>query len=295
MSTPMASLISNICSLILLALFPMGMATATEFRIATAEQLDTPIGQAVVNFVDKVQRADRGLSLNYFPGLGSASEIRRMLEKRSIDIAVVPFDSIPVLAGSPLSNPFFAKNSKEVRQALGSEVGAFAKSDLAQKNFLTMDFWHVSSELFGSKAPILNVRSLQGAKVLATSNRINETLSALGATTVNVAFGELYAALNAGIADGANVGVNPKTPSSQFNEVLTHYVDREFKPSLYAVLVNKDQWPEIDYPTQYLFAREAESVGEELVRVVEADEKSFKQQRISRGASFYEWNEVLTN
>lgn len=259
---------------------------ADDYRITT---VGDDAASAVQRMADRLQADGNGATLSFLPGLASAGEMLNVLDAGLVDIVVVPFPFVPALARSPLQEPFMARDAIEVRKAIDSEVGAFEKAEVEQAGYRVLDFWHVSSSIFGSTRPVLEVQDLQGLKVRQGAEDDGQTLLALGAAPVTLAFGEVFASLQAGAIDSSAVPLNETSVALGFADIVTNYVDRLYVPSLYAVLISEERWAGVPFADQHHLAKAAEEVGESLVDKLLQQAQAFRTQGLSRGAAFNGW------
>ncbi len=268
----------------------ISFVAAEEYRITTVGSPVQPPALAIAKFEHRLANEDTNASLTFLPGLAGSRDLIGLLEAGVVDIAVVPFEAVPSLAHSPLLEPFLARNAKDVRQAINSEVGAFEKADVESDGFRVLDFWHVSSTIFGSKTPVKEVRDLRGLKIYDGGGQRGKTLLALGAAPTQMAFGEVYTALAAGAIDSLAVPFDSRGQASGLVEVIEHYVDRLYRPRIYAVLVSEQRWTELPFPDQHYLAKAAEEVGETLVGSLDAQAAKFRSEELARGSTFNAWN-----
>ncbi len=278
----------SVCLLLALNMLAARTAVADVYSIAT---VGDPARNAVVQFDQELQSLSLAIELNDLTGIGRASELIGLLESGAIDLAVVPFEAIPTLSNSPILEPFLSIDAAGVRQAIDSQVGAFDRAQLERSNKLrVIDFWHVSSSIPGSVSPIEQVSALQGRKVAVPFAQDTELLATLGASTVAMPSGEIVTALERGALDSAPVPYDESARVFGFAQVVNNYVDRLYKPRVYAVIITEDRWSNIDYPEQYHLAQTAQKVGESLSVALDNDAAAFKQSELLRGASFADWN-----
>lgn len=255
----------------------------------------TTIGQAAESAVREFSAAataqNPDIQIDFAPNIAGPNDFIPFLEKGLFDIAVVPFETLPQLANSPLLQPFLSEDAIGVRRTIDSEVGAFAKADLQRNtNLRTLDFWHVASTIFATKNPVRRVDDLQGLKFAAPPTQASETLTQLGMSQVAIPAGEVVIALERGALDSSAVPIDNGNLALGFAQVVTNYVDRLYKPSLYAVVITKDRWESMPYPDQYALARAATMVGEGLVSSLNVQAKTFKEDALARGDVFAPWN-----
>lgn len=263
------------------------LALAKDYRVAAN---GPAAADAVSQFKDDLVSRAPELEIQFVPGIGKSSELVDFLNQGLIDIAIIPFGAIPELVRSPLLEPFYSKDAAGVRQAIDSQVGAFEKTDLEREDLRVLDFWHVSSSIFGSKTNVKKVSDLQGLKVAAANTGQNsEIFKALGATPIAIPSSEIFTAMERGALDSSVIPLRPSDPSFGIHRTVTNYVDRLYKPDLYAVVISKDRWDKIPYEDQYALARAAVAIGEKLTKDLDVQAVAFKQNEITRGARFAEW------
>ena len=110
--------------------------TAETLRVAT-------VGERAANglrqYSERVGEVRADLLLEDVTGIGTASDLQPLLEQGLIDIAVIPFEAIRLLANSPLLAEFMAANSEEVRRSIDSEAGAFERHLMEMKDLRVLD------------------------------------------------------------------------------------------------------------------------------------------------------------
>lgn len=250
---------------------------------------DGQVGAVISAFSTELEKQHADISMEHLDGVGSASELTQLLDNKLIDIAAVPFEEIPALAGSPLLKPLLAKDAAALRQTINSEIGALAKADLERGGYRVLDFWHVSSTILGSKGTVSSVAEVQGIKVFGTGGQSGDDLEALGASPVQMAFAEVVPALERGAVDAGAIPFDSRAQELGFAGLLENYVDRVYKPAIYAVIVTDDLWKKIPFADQYFLAKVAGELGDSLVESLDVQAESFRSEERERGAVFNVW------
>ena len=266
-------------------------AAAEEYRITVPDLFGSPPARAAIAvFERQLEKEDTDARLSFIPGIANPDEILGKLHDGTVDIAVIPFEVVPALVGSPLLRPFLAQGAAEIRQVIESEVGAFEKADVERDGLRVLDFWHVSSTIFGSKTPVLRpLDDLKGRKIYEDVWQPDDTLLALGATPIQMPFGEVVPALRAGAIDACAIPLDNRAETLGFAGLVQHYVDRIYRPRLYAVLVTDQRWKQIPFPHQHYLAKAANTVGESLVGGLEAEAAEFRSDQVALGSIFNNW------
>ena len=104
-----------------------------------------------------------------------------------------------------------------------------------------------------------------------------------------MAFGDVIPALRAGRIDASAIPLDNRAKALDLAGLNPHYVDRTYRPRLYAVLVTGQRWKKIPFPHQHYLAKAANTVGEPLVGGLEAQAAEFRSDELARGSIFNTW------
>lgn len=266
--------------------FAAGSLSAETLRAAT---VGDRAAKGLQQYRERVGEARADLLLEDVTGIGAASELQLLLEQGHLDLAIIPFEAIRLLAQSPLLAEFMATNSEAVRRSIDSETGAFERHLMETEGLRVLDFWHVSSTLFGSNSDVASVEALQGLKVASVSLDNEAFLTQIGAAPVRTAAADLPQSLQAGSLDASAVPYETADTALGLNQFVRNYVDRIYKPSLYAVVVSVDRWEALSFPDQVALSRSAKEIGDELSRSLDAEALAFKARERGQGAQFAVW------
>ena len=122
-----------------------------------------------------------------------------------------------------LSLPFIFKNEKHFWWYLAQpEAESFVKA-LEEKGLKKIGYIDSGSRNFFTQKPVKTPADLKGQKIRVMASPVMvETMKALGATGVPVAWAELYTALQTGVVDGAENN-HPSVVTKKFYEVTKYY------------------------------------------------------------------------
>ena len=121
-----------------------------------------------------------------------------------------------------MNGPYFAENLEEVAKLTKSPTVKGFLDDLANKYGLKiLSFsWVQGYRHFFTNKPIRTPEDLKGLRIRTPPAPIwQESIRALGATPVALAFGEMYPALQSKVMDGVELVYN-NIPAGRFYEVL---------------------------------------------------------------------------
>ncbi|MCJ7493171.1 MAG: C4-dicarboxylate TRAP transporter substrate-binding protein [Deltaproteobacteria bacterium] len=185
-----------------------------------------------------------------------------------------------------MNGPYFAENLDEVAKLRNSPTIKGFLDELANKSGIKiLSFsWVQGYRHFFTNKPIKTPEDLKGLRIRTPPAPIwQESIRALGATPVALAFGEMYPALQSKVMDGVELVYN-NIPAGRFYEVLK-YVNE----SRHIMLVNFEaisaKWFDAlpaDY--QNILVEECDKAGIETSKLImEKLEKEVKADLIKRG------------
>jgi len=185
-----------------------------------------------------------------------------------------------------MNGPYFAENLDEVAKLRNSPTIKGFLDELANKSGIKiLSFsWVQGYRHFFTNKPIKTPEDLKGLRIRTPPAPIwQESIRALGATPVALAFGEMYPALQSKVMDGVELVYN-NIPAGRFYEVLK-YVNE----SRHIMLVNFEaisaKWFDAlpaDY--QKILVEECDKAGIETSKLImEKLEKEVKADLIKRG------------
>jgi TRAP-type C4-dicarboxylate transport system substrate-binding protein len=141
-----------------------------------------------------------------------------------------------------LELPFMTSSPEEHRRA-AEKLRPFFTEQFARKNILLMTIhpWP-SQQLYSTKKAVATVGDWKGMKIRTTGAEQTELVKSLGAAPVNVAFGEVYTALQRGVIEAAITSA-PNAEPMKFFEVakyLNYWFINGFYGEFYGI--NKKAW-----------------------------------------------------
>jgi tripartite ATP-independent transporter DctP family solute receptor len=185
-----------------------------------------------------------------------------------------------------LNGPYFAENLAEVTKLTKSPTIKGFLDELANKYGLKiLSFsWVQGYRHFFTNKPVRTPEDLKGLRIRTPPAPIwQESVRALGATPVALAFGEMYPALQQKVMDGVELVYN-NIPAGRFYEVLKYVTE-----SRHIMLVNFEaisaKWFNalpLDY--QKILVEECDKAGIETSKLImDKLEKEVKADLIKRG------------
>jgi tripartite ATP-independent transporter DctP family solute receptor len=184
-----------------------------------------------------------------------------------------------------LNGPYCAENLDEVAKLKNAPTIKRFHDELASKyGFQVLSFgWVQGYRHFFTNKPVRKPEDLHGLRIRTPPAPIwQESVRALGATPVALAFGEMYPALQQKVVDGVELVYN-NIPAGRFYEVLK-YVSETGHIMLVNYEVISAKWFNALPPDyQKILVEECEKAGLETSKRIMASEKVVKADLIKRG------------
>jgi len=121
--------------------------------------------------------------------------------------------------------PFIFQNRAHVDKVLFGPVGKKMEDDYLKASRMRIISWFEWGDraIFNNKKPINTPADLSGVKIRVPKNPVMvKTYNALGATATAIAWGEMYSALQQGLADGLE-GPPQGMIDMKFHDFLKYY------------------------------------------------------------------------
>lgn len=164
--------------------------------------------------------------------------------------------------------PFLFETTAKARGVLDSEVGTELLATLSDVGIKGLSYWENGMYILGSTKPITKLEDMKGLKVRTIESNLQADIyGSLGATSVVVAWGEVYTALQTGACDVTTTTL-PNMYSAKQNEVAKYITQANQIYGPAPLLMSQKTW---------------ESLPEDIQKIVQeaADEaKDYERQAV---------------
>jgi len=185
-----------------------------------------------------------------------------------------------------MNGPYFAENLEEVAKLTKSPTVKGFLDDLANKYGLKiLSFsWVQGYRHFFMNKPIRTPEDLKGLRVRTPPAPIwQESIRALGATPVALAFGEMYPALQSKVMDGVELVYN-NIPAGRFYEVLKYVSETHHIMLVNFEAISAKWFNTLPPDYQKILVEECDKAGIETSKLImDKLEKEVKADLIKRG------------
>ena len=243
-------------TLSMLFLFP-SMSTAAEktqpvtYRYAELAETDHPLTKDAHYFADRVNELSEGrITIEIYDNaqLGAEKEAVQGTQMGSIDfcratITLLADFNMPKL--NVLGLPYMFRDRSHFWNVLNSEIGEEILAYPQEQGTGLVGLWMAEEgtrNLITVEGPIASMADLKGKKIRANNASLMiDTINAMGASAVPMAYTEVYTSLNSGTIEGLEniaAGFN----SSSMAEVAPYYALTRHMTSVLMILMNENAW-----------------------------------------------------
>jgi TRAP-type transport system periplasmic protein len=185
-----------------------------------------------------------------------------------------------------MNGPYFAENLDEVAKLQNAPTIKGFLDDLSNKHGLkVLSFsWVQGYRHFFTNKPIRTPEDLKGLRIRTPPAPIwQESVRALGATPVALAFGDMYPALQQGVMDGVELVYN-NIPAGRFYEVLKYVSETRHIMLVNFEVVSAKWFDALPPDYQKILVEECDKAGIATSKLIlDKLEKDVKQDLVKRG------------
>lgn len=239
---------------------PRARAAEFNYKLATDLPPNDPMNLRFATAIKAIERESGGrLAIRVFPSsqLGTISEELNQVRSGALELYCCGYgNQMPVAPLAGINSLAFAWDGYHgIWPAMDGDLGAFLAAQVAK----TGTIQHVSKafdvgfrQITSGKTPIKVPADLKGFKIRVPPAPILETLfTALGASPINLSYGELYTALQTGLADGSE---NPLwvLASMHVYEVQKHVTITNHSWDGFVTVANSRAWARLPVELQQI-------------------------------------------
>lgn len=230
------------------------------------------------HLADRLKEVTSDLDITVYPAaqLGSEAELLEQLVAGELDLAISG-PSFLAMWHPPLGvlDAAFASRDLDhmLETARGEEMAPHWDELRKRYDIRVLDTWAYGARHLTSNVPIRHPDDLKGFRLRLPGARVWQASGeALGASPMPISFGEVYLALQQGIADGQENPV-PVIKAMGFHEVqkcinLTGHIQSSVQ-----ILMNERTWQRLDAKQQAALMKVVKELGDEVYRGTIEDEK----------------------
>ncbi|APZ90979.1 Neu5Ac-binding protein [Fuerstiella marisgermanici] len=248
-------------------------------RMAHVYEVSSPThAYGTAHLAQRLKQVTSDLDVTVYPAaqLGTEAELLEQLVAGELDLAISG-PSFLAMWHPPLGVLDAAYASRDLDQMLETARGEDMAPhwDELRKRFdvRVLDTWAYGSRHITSNIPIRNPTDLDGFRLRMPGASVWQASgAALGASPMPISFGEVYLALQQGIADGQENPV-PVIKAMGFHEVQKCLNLSGHIQSSIQILMNERTWQRMDTDQQAALMKVVKELGEDVYRGTVEDEQ----------------------
>jgi C4-dicarboxylate-binding protein DctP len=209
---------------------------------------DTPKGKAAEYFAKKAEELTKGkVKVEVY---GNSTLYKDKEEMEALQLGAVQMLAPSLAKFGPLGVkefevfdlPYIFDNYDDLHKVTMGPVGQQLLGKLEAKGIKGLAYWDNGFKSFSANTPIKAPADLKGKKLRIQSSKVlEEEIRALGALPQQMAFSEVYQALQTGVVDGTENPVS-NLYTQKMHEVQKYLTITDHGYLGYAVIVNKKFW-----------------------------------------------------
>ena len=268
-------------------------AEVVTLRMANSITSTEPMAIAINNFVDRVWEAsNHTLKIEtYFDSiLGDDNEVIESIVRGSNMIMMV--DPAQIADYAPdyaiMTGPYLYDSIEEIEKLAFSNVGQELADEAYAGGLKILDnmcTYFGSRELI-TKKPVTSPADMAGLKVRTPSTALwVETLTAMGASTTSIPFGDVYSSLSTGVCDAMENPL-PTIYNAKFQEVCDYVSLTGHMLAVNGWAMSTQVWESLSPEHQTLLSIEALNLAREGSKLVEEAEAEVIEAMKAEGVTF---------
>lgn len=209
---------------------------------------DTPKGKAAEMFAKKAAELTHGkVKVEVYANstLYKDKEEMEALQLGAVQMlapSLAKFGPLGVKEFEVFDLPFIFSDYDALRKVTNGAVGKQLLSKLEPKGIRGLAYWDNGFKSFSANTPIKAPADLKGKKMRIQSSKVlEEQMRSLGSLPQQMAFSEVYQALQTGVVDGTENPIS-NLYTQKMHEVQKHLTLTDHGYLGYAVIVNKKFW-----------------------------------------------------
>ncbi len=240
-------------------------------KLNESQGLGSPEDIALAEFRRMVETESNGelkIAIHLQDALGKPAEAIEALSIGALDLYSGALEYYATIIPEEInitSLPYLFQTQDELRTYLNSEAFKAAEQKMVDRGirFISTE-WNGDRgpyRVLVSSKPVLQARDLEGLKVRMFPNEIySRSWEHLGATPIQIAWGETYLAIRQGVVDAVTSPLSG-VHSMKFTEVAPYVVEIREYPQTWPMTISERTWNRLTEAERDLLVRAANNAG----------------------------------
>jgi len=240
-----------------------------ELRLAHGLTPGSPYDKGAHRFAELAEQYSRGeIKIKIFPSaqLGTEQVTAKMVQLGTLDMCLTAVNN-STMWYRPMDiyiMPFIFQNREHVNNVLFGPVGKKLEEEYLKASSMRILSWFEWGDrsIFNKVRPINKPEDLKGIKIRVPKNPVMvDTYNAIGATATAIDWGELYSALQQGLADGLE-GPPQGMIDMKFYDFLKYYSYVNIFYGLADVYMNEKMFQSLSKENQQALIKAGREAGD---------------------------------
>lgn len=265
-----------------------------ELQLSHVVANETPKGAAALKFKELVEERSEGkIQVGVFPNselYGDEDELQA-LQSGAVQMLAPTTSKFTTIAPQlqVLDLPFIFDEYEDISEVADPETAVgrsiYGNEDLANRDILVLGLWVDGFKQIASNSQVKSPEDLEGMQFrIQPAEALRSTYEAWGAQPTQIAFGELYNALQQGVIDGHE---NPYSVihGSRANEVQDYIAESNHGANVSVATINQTFYDSLPEDLQQIVTESAREAAEYNLRIAEEDNQRGKERILESGSS----------
>ena len=265
------------------------------FNVANLEPVEAPTNLALNRFIELVEeRTDGDINIINNPGgeLGTGLELVEGVSMGSIDMTKVVLEWYAPFVNdfNVYTTGFTFDDGDHFRKFLNSEIYEDMITQAEEKLGIKViaDNWVALPRIMASTKPIYEPEDLHGLSMRVPEIEMYlRTWEALGTSPTQIAWAEVYLALDTGTVEAAE-GPADQMYATGFYEPAPYLIETNHLQQVFTVAINENVWNSLNNEYQQIMLEAADEAGEWFENHVRDEYNNQREKMIEGGAEFIE-------
>lgn len=268
-----------------------GSVRVKTFSLPHVLSVDHPVHKALEKFAEEIHTRSNGTMMVKIQAGGTLGNEQELCDNVSNDAdAFTKISSTILETKSELAKiyslPYLFRDIEHMWKVLDGEIGKDLLDMAIGQNLKGICYFDAGVRSFYTKTPVQSPEDLRGMKIrVQKSVMMQSLLETLGASPQQIAFSELYTALDTGVVQGAENNI-PSYYTTRHYKIAPHYVFDEhvYLPDI--LLMSAKRWDALTPDEQKIIMDSAEvaqafqkelwkTENEEQIKKMEAEGVTF--------------------
>lgn len=239
----------------------------TTFSLPHVLNTDHPVHKALEKFAEEVNTRSNGSMLVRIQPGGTLGNEQELCDNVSNDADAFTKISSTILETKTelakiYSLPYLFRDEEHMWKVLDGEIGKELLDMAVDQNLKGICYFDAGARSFYTKTPVQSPAELRGMKIRVQKSVMMQALvESLGASPQQIAFSELYTALDTGVVQGAENNI-PSYYTTQHYKIAPHYIfdEHTYLPDI--LLMSASRWNDLTPEEQQIIMDSAEVAKE---------------------------------